>query len=178
MSFLSEIREIRKRSVARWLIPYLLQVGRRLRRPRGPIHVLICIADHFEPRIGKSSREVARARVEKWVRDYPENSGVTTTATGGRPVTPSSIRSRNTTRAPRCLAGLCRRGLRRSRAPTAPRQRYRPRTSGRRYWRPATASDPVMACSPATGERASRPSDSSMETGRWIIHGPTADGAG
>ncbi|MGP0067385.1 MAG: hypothetical protein ACLQGP_27790, partial [Isosphaeraceae bacterium] len=72
---MSGITKLRIRSVARWLIPYLLQVGRRLRRPRGPIHVLICIADHFEPKIENVSQEVARARVEKWVRDYPENFG-------------------------------------------------------------------------------------------------------
>ncbi|MGO9919375.1 MAG: hypothetical protein ACLQIB_32330 [Isosphaeraceae bacterium] len=79
MSLLSEIREIRERSLDRWLVPYLLQTGRRLRRPRGPVHLLICIADHFEP-MGHGvpddvAREVARSRVETWVRRYPESFG-------------------------------------------------------------------------------------------------------
>ncbi len=67
--------ELRKRSLDRWLVPYMLQSGHRPGRPHGPIHVLICIADHFEPRAGNVLEEVARARVEKWVRDYPEIFG-------------------------------------------------------------------------------------------------------
>jgi len=75
MPLSSGIRKLRESSVEFWLIPYLLQTGRRLRRPRGPIHVLICIADHFEPRMGNASDDVARARVERWVRDYPKGFG-------------------------------------------------------------------------------------------------------
>jgi hypothetical protein len=72
---MSRISKLWKRPIARWLVPYLLQAHRRLRRPRGPIHVLICIADHFEPRMGNVPDEVARARVERWVRGYPESFG-------------------------------------------------------------------------------------------------------
>jgi hypothetical protein len=71
MALIPGIRELRERSVDRWLIPYLLQTGRRLHRPHGPIHVLLCIADHFEPRTGDVPDDVARSRVERWVRDYP-----------------------------------------------------------------------------------------------------------
>jgi hypothetical protein len=53
----------------------LLQSGRRLRRPRGPIHLLICIADHFEPRMGNVPDEVACSRVNRWVHGYPEQFG-------------------------------------------------------------------------------------------------------
>jgi hypothetical protein len=79
MSLLSAIRKIRAQPVDRWLIPYLLQTGRRLRRPRGAIHVLICITDHFEPK-GQGvpeevARKLARSRVETWVRRYPESFG-------------------------------------------------------------------------------------------------------
>ncbi len=63
------------RSLDRWLIPYVLQTGRRLRRSLGPIHVLICIADHFEPKIAHATPAVARSRVEKWVREYPRQFG-------------------------------------------------------------------------------------------------------
>ena len=69
------IGELRKRSLDRWLVPYLLQSGLRLGRPHGPIHVLICIADHFEPKAGNVPEEAARSRVEKWVRHYPEMFG-------------------------------------------------------------------------------------------------------
>jgi len=75
MSLIYVIRKLRNCPLDRWLIPYLLQFGRRLRRPRGPIHVLICIADHFEPKIKTVSDDVALARVEKWVSGYPESFG-------------------------------------------------------------------------------------------------------
>jgi hypothetical protein len=79
MSLISEIRRHRNQRLDRWLIPYLLQIGRRLRRPHGPIHLLICITDHFEPK-GQGvpeevARELARSRVETWVRRYPESFG-------------------------------------------------------------------------------------------------------
>jgi len=65
-------RTSHRRAYDRWIIPYILQASRRRRQSEvGEIHALICIADHFEPRCGGASSEVARARVERWVRDYP-----------------------------------------------------------------------------------------------------------
>ena len=64
-------RSVRQRGMDRWIIPYLLQASRRPPGPGEPIHVLICIADHFEPRVGGAAPQVARERVERWVRDYP-----------------------------------------------------------------------------------------------------------
>src|SRR5262245_48345066 len=60
----------------RWLVPYLLQTARR-RRPRAgaPVLVLLCVADHYEPKLGNASRAVADRRVERWVRDYPRLFG-------------------------------------------------------------------------------------------------------
>jgi hypothetical protein len=65
------IRRVRSLAANRWLIPFLLQSHRVVRRFSGDIHAMICIADHFEPRMGNASDELARARVEKWVNDYP-----------------------------------------------------------------------------------------------------------
>jgi len=59
----------------RWMLAYLCQAPRRLVRPRGPIHVLICIADHFEPRMGGVCVDVARRRVENWVGRYRQSLG-------------------------------------------------------------------------------------------------------
>jgi hypothetical protein len=59
-----------------WLFSYLLQSSRRWRRRAGsPIHLLLCVADHYEPKLGKAPREVADRRVETWVRDYPRLFG-------------------------------------------------------------------------------------------------------
>ncbi len=67
------------RGVEQWLWGYLASVGRR-RRPTGPRHVLLCIADHFEPFertiqadgtvTGGATDEAARAAVETWCADY------------------------------------------------------------------------------------------------------------
>jgi hypothetical protein len=68
--------QLRRRSLDRWLVPYLL--GARKRRPPRPgedVHLLLCVADHYEPQWGQAPPEVARARVERWVRDYPARLG-------------------------------------------------------------------------------------------------------
>jgi hypothetical protein len=64
------------RSLDRWLLPYLLQTRRR-RTPRGgdPVHVLLCIGDHYEPKLGGAPPEVARRRVGRWAADYPRLFG-------------------------------------------------------------------------------------------------------
>src|SRR5258708_6900253 len=67
---------LRQRHLERWLLPYLAHAPRR-RAPgsREEVHVLLCIADHYEPNYRAPSPEVARARVRRWVEDYPRNLG-------------------------------------------------------------------------------------------------------
>jgi hypothetical protein len=65
-----------RRGLDRWLVGYLVQAPKR--RPPGAgeeIHLLICFADHFEPKAGHVSLAVARSRVERWVNDYPRQFG-------------------------------------------------------------------------------------------------------
>lgn len=63
---------VRRRHLHRWLGSYLQQrVQRATPRAGHPVHLLLCIADHFEPKHGHVSPEVARARVQRWVNDYP-----------------------------------------------------------------------------------------------------------
>jgi hypothetical protein len=59
-----------------WLFPYLRQMPHR-RAPRGdePVHVLLCIADHYEPGNGGVPRAQARQRVRNWVENYPKLFG-------------------------------------------------------------------------------------------------------
>ncbi len=66
-------RAVYSRGIDRWILPYIAQ-SRRKPAPEHPIHVLICIADHFEPGTGASA-ELARARVALWVREYPAQFG-------------------------------------------------------------------------------------------------------
>jgi hypothetical protein len=69
-------RFLRRRGYDRWLMPYLLQAPRR-RPPRDDeeVHVLLCIADHYEPKSGHASPDTARARVKRWAREYPRQFG-------------------------------------------------------------------------------------------------------
>jgi hypothetical protein len=64
----------------RWLPTYLKQrLVRRL--PRGPIHVILTIADHFEPAIvpgagsARASYDEQERRLQSWCRDYPRAVG-------------------------------------------------------------------------------------------------------
>lgn len=63
---------LHRRGMLGWVGSY----ARSHRRRRSPapgqtIHVLICIADHFEPQNGHVPPDQARARVEAWVQNYP-----------------------------------------------------------------------------------------------------------
>jgi hypothetical protein len=64
------------RGLDRWLPSYLLQTARRRTPWAGEkVHLLLCIADHYEPGNGGVSAEVARRRVADWSRDYPRMLG-------------------------------------------------------------------------------------------------------
>lgn len=66
----------RRRGLDRWIGSYLIQArSRSRRRPNAPVHLLLCIADHYEPLWGKPDPETARRRVENWVREYPRLFG-------------------------------------------------------------------------------------------------------
>ena len=65
-------RRLRERGYDRWLGPYVLQTRkRRAPEPDRTIHVLLCFADHYEPKAGKADVAVGQARVDHWVRTFP-----------------------------------------------------------------------------------------------------------
>lgn len=59
----------------RWLSSYVRQMSRRWASARGDVHLLLCTADHFEPKLGQASPSLARQRVECWVAEYPRLFG-------------------------------------------------------------------------------------------------------
>src|SRR2546421_10147071 len=60
----------------RWIISCAWQsLWRRLPRATQPVHLLLCIADHYEPGNGDVSEAQADNRVDAWVRRYPELFG-------------------------------------------------------------------------------------------------------
>jgi hypothetical protein len=63
--------QFRRRHLQYWLGSYLRQARRRAPRRGERVHVLLCIADHYEPNRGNPSAQVVRDRVETWVSQYP-----------------------------------------------------------------------------------------------------------
>jgi hypothetical protein len=67
---------IRRKGMHRWLGSYLATSAKRAApSPDKPIHLLLCIADHFEPKRDGVSPEVARQRVQRWTEEYPKLFG-------------------------------------------------------------------------------------------------------
>src|SRR3989339_1138350 len=66
-------RELGKKNVAIWILPYIHSVlgGREKPRAGKTVHVYFCFVDHFEPMWNKADIAAERSRVEKWTRDYP-----------------------------------------------------------------------------------------------------------
>lgn len=55
-----------------WLIPYLKQLlARRRLQTRGPTHIMLCVADHFEPQGGAAGYEHEVRRMDEWMSRYP-----------------------------------------------------------------------------------------------------------
>jgi hypothetical protein len=61
-----------RRGLDRWIFTYIRERSKR-QAPRAgqPVHLLLCIADHFEPGNGDVALEVARRRLQSWVENYP-----------------------------------------------------------------------------------------------------------
>ncbi len=66
--------KIRRKNCHIWLPAYLRRdwPGRRESTdPAEPIHILFCVADHWEPGLGDAERATERQRVSKWLDEYP-----------------------------------------------------------------------------------------------------------
>jgi hypothetical protein len=67
---------LRRRGLDRWLPGYALTSSKRRPVRRGQsVHLLLCIADHYEPRHAAVSPEAADARVQHWLEEYPRLFG-------------------------------------------------------------------------------------------------------
>jgi hypothetical protein len=105
--------KLRQRGLHRCVIPYILQSRRRRPVRAGEnVHLLLCIADHFEPQWGKALTACAQERVSNWARQYPALFGGFRDSDGRPPrhtfffpieqYNPQHMES---------LAGLCRQGF-------------------------------------------------------------------
>jgi hypothetical protein len=78
--------QARKRALDRWLPSYMLHPRRRRPRRAGePTHLLLCVADHYEPKLGGAAPPQAAARVARWVEEYPKRFARFRDADGRRP---------------------------------------------------------------------------------------------
>jgi hypothetical protein len=61
---------LKKKNMNIWFIPYLKNV---FNRPNvdGPIHVMFCFVDHYEPQWRNDDIDIERERVDRWCKDYP-----------------------------------------------------------------------------------------------------------
>lgn len=61
-------RLVRARNMHIWLPDYLRR--RRIRHGPGPVHVMFCFVDHFEPMWRGADLSTQRKRVDRWCKDY------------------------------------------------------------------------------------------------------------
>jgi hypothetical protein len=71
-----------------WLPDYILsriRACREQRRRRGLVHILLAVADHYEPLHGEASFEAGLQRVERWLERYPALASGFTDSDGRHP---------------------------------------------------------------------------------------------
>jgi hypothetical protein len=57
----------------------------KLRHKRGPVHILFCLADHFEPQWKNADIRTEKERLRRWIQEYPELAS-THRDSNGRPL--------------------------------------------------------------------------------------------
>jgi hypothetical protein len=62
---------LRRRNMLVWLPAYLRAAVGRPPLRGGPIHVIFCFVDHFEPRWRGANYALERARMARWCAEYP-----------------------------------------------------------------------------------------------------------
>jgi hypothetical protein len=105
--------QARRRGLDRWIFTYVREQWRyQIPRTGKPVHLILCIADHFEPGNGNVSAVQARERVHRWVEGYPRLFGQFRDSDGRPPrhtlFYPLEQYDREHIDA---LAGLCRQGF-------------------------------------------------------------------
>jgi hypothetical protein len=64
--------KVTERGLDQWLPEYwATRHRRRDPSPDQDVHLILCIADHYEPKLGNASSAQAQARVDRWVEEYP-----------------------------------------------------------------------------------------------------------
>lgn len=68
--------QIRRRHMHRWLPTYLREWQRyRSPTPADEVHLILCFADHYEPKAGRADVATGRSRVAAWTERFPRQFG-------------------------------------------------------------------------------------------------------
>jgi hypothetical protein len=62
------------------------RLGHARHRSERPTDIFLCVADHFEPQIGRAASAIARERLEDWLRRYPRIAAAHRDADGRLPM--------------------------------------------------------------------------------------------
>ncbi len=73
------------RAIDKWLAGYVRSAFHRPRNVSGPMHLMFCVADHFEPFRGNAPKHKAEELVDRWVRDLPVLAGKYSDSDGRQP---------------------------------------------------------------------------------------------
>ena len=76
---------LRSRGLHIWIWPYIAGLRRRASPGSGPVHIMLCVADHYEPAVNGVTYERECVRVETWLREYPAVMSRHRDADGVRP---------------------------------------------------------------------------------------------
>lgn len=59
------------KAIDKWLFGYVESVIRRPGKADGPVHLMFCVADHFEPFHDNPGKDAALAKIRRWRSEYP-----------------------------------------------------------------------------------------------------------
>lgn len=76
---------LRKKEMHIWFGSYLSQKMNPKPAAKGPIHVMFCVVDHYEPQWNRPTVEVETQRVDAWAKGYPAMASKHKDADGRHP---------------------------------------------------------------------------------------------
>src|SRR5687768_17397594 len=77
---------LHKKNMLIWIGNYIKQRLASKPKVSGPVHVMFCFVDHYEPQWGRvNDIEIERKRVDRWCDEYPRLAGKHRDADGNHP---------------------------------------------------------------------------------------------
>ena len=90
LGLLLALEGLMRRNLHCWLPTYVREMSRRGDPgPEEEVHLLLCVADHFEPKGANKISRAGRELVQRWLREYP--SPVRRFPRQRRPLTPAYV---------------------------------------------------------------------------------------